>query len=53
MHLIILLFRPSLLYDKRIKKQANIMVQRYKKCYKGTYFNDIIYIRYIYRFIIN
>ena len=44
MHLTTLLFHPSLLYSKLMKKQANIMFQRYQKCYRGTYFNDVIYI---------
>ena len=44
MHLTILLFHPGMLYSKLIKKQPNIMVQRYQKCYRGTYFNDVIYI---------
>ena len=44
MHLTMLLFHPSVLYSKLIKKQANKMVQRYQKCYRGTYFNDVIHI---------
>ena len=43
MHLTILLFHPSVPCSKLIKKQANIMVQRCQKCYRGTYFNDFIY----------
>ena len=44
MHLTILLFHSSVLYRKLIKKQANIMVQRCQGFYRGTYFNDVIYI---------
>ena len=39
-----LLFHPSVPCSKLIKMQANIMVQRCQKCYRGTYFNDVMYI---------
>ena len=48
MHLTILLFHPSVLYSKLIKKQTHIMVQRCQKRYRGTYFNDVIYIALLY-----
>ena len=48
MHLTILLFHASVPCSKLIKKQANIMVQRCQKCYRGTYFNDVIYIAVFY-----
>ena len=51
MHLTILLFHPSVPCSKLIKKQANIMVQRCQKCYRGTYFNDVIYIAILYHII--
>ena len=38
------LFFISVLYSKLIKKQANIMVQRWQKCYRVTYFNDVIHV---------
>ena len=44
MHLTISSFHPSVPCSKLIKKQANIMAQLCQKCYRGTYFNDVIYI---------
>ena len=44
MHLTVLLFHLSVHYSK----QANIMVQQYQKCNRGTYFDDVIYIALIY-----
>ena len=49
MHLTILLFHPSVLYSKLIKQQANIMVQRCQKCYRGTSFNGVIYVALLYK----
>ena len=48
MHLTILLFHPCVPCSKLIKKKANIMVQRCQECYRGTYFNDVIYIALLY-----
>ena len=44
MHLTILLFHPRVPCSKLIKKKAHIMVQRCQKCYRGKYFNGVMYI---------
>ena len=44
MHLTILLFHPSVLYSKLVKKEANIMVQRCQKFYRGISMTSYIYI---------